>query len=399
MRIHFSRGELSSLLPNPHSNRRMTVESFRTQLSSLYLFRDSSFSVRFFSSSCNDLKRRAFTVSYLMKSCGLLPCSAFSVSKKLHLETPERPDSVLSLLRNHGISSTHLPKIIRVYPNLLLTDPNKTLLPKLQFFTSKPFSKEDVVKILFSCPMILSRSLERQIIPSYYLMRSILGLDERVVSVFKHSPRVFLDDMNKNLVPNIAILQEIGVPRSSIVYLVTTYPGAVVQVKKDRFTEIVKEVMEMGFDPTKQAFVRAIKPLSGMTKSTWEKKMEIYRNWGWSNDEILLLFKASPMCMCLSGEKIMSTMNFLVNKMGWERTEITRVPAILDYNLENRIIPRCSVGKVLMMKGLVKKDMRLHTLLKYSEQKFLDRFVTKHQNEIPQLLNLYQGDVAISDLV
>ncbi|RVW61505.1 hypothetical protein CK203_066037 [Vitis vinifera] len=340
-------------------------EIFTTQLS---LLQDGSLTFRFFSSSPTSRsanpKQCSFTVSYLINSCGLSPDSALSASQKLHLVTPERPDSILSLLRNYGITDTQLPKLIRVFPTLLLTDPEKTLLPKLEFLNSKPFSRAD------------------------------LG---GVVSAIKRSPRIFLEDVNKNIVPNITALQEIGVPESSIVFLITYYP-IVVQLKHDRFGETVKKVMEMGFDPLTVVFIKAIQVFGGMSKSTWEQKMEVYRRWGWSNDEIVLLFRAFPACMSLSEKKIMSTMDFLVNKMGWKLNEITRFPISLGFNLEKRIIPRCWVGKVLMLKGLVKKDLSLGAFLRYTESKFLDRFVIKYQNHIPQLLNLYKGEVGVVEL-
>ena len=397
MRIRFSFRGLSSL-PYPPPNWRITGKSFTTQLS---LLQDGSLTFRFFSSSSTSRsanpKQCSFTVSYLINSCGLSPDSALSASQKLHLVTPERPDSILSLLRNYGITDTQLPKLIRVFPTLLLTDPEKTLLPKLEFLNSKPFSRADLGRILSSCPMILSRSLDNQIIPFYNFFKSILHLDNRVVSAIKRSPRIFLEDVNKNIVPNITALQEIGVPESSIVFLITYYP-IVVQLKHDRFGETVKEVMKMGFDPLTVVFIKAIQVFGGMSKSTWEQKMEVYRRWGWSNDEIVLLFRAFPACMSLSEKKIMSTMDFLVNKMGWKLNEITRFPISLGFNLEKRIIPRCWVGKVLMLKGLVKKDLSLGAFLRYTESKFLDRFVIKYQNHIPQLLNLYKGEVGVLEL-
>ncbi|KAJ9696989.1 hypothetical protein PVL29_008961 [Vitis rotundifolia] len=245
--------------------------------------------------------------------------------------------------------------------------------------------------------MILSRSLDYQIIPCYDFLKSILHLDKRVVSAFKRSPRIFLEDVNKYIVPKITALQEIGVPQSSVVFLIKHYPY-VVQLKNDKFHEIVKEVMESGFDPLKMVFISAIQVFAGMSKSTWEQKMEVYRRWGLSNHEIMLLFRGFPLCMSLSEKKIMSTVDFLVTKKGWKLSAIIRVPITLGYSLEKRIIPRCSVGKVLILKGLVKKDLSLGAFLKHTENKFFDRFVIKYQNHIPQLLNLYKGEVGILEL-
>ncbi|CBI37153.3 unnamed protein product, partial [Vitis vinifera] len=42
--------------------------------------------------------------------------------------------------------------------------------------------------------------------------------------------------------------------------------------------------------------------------------------------------------------------------------------------------------------------MGLGAFLRFTEKKFLDRFVIKYQNHIPQLLNLFKGEVGILEL-
>ena len=381
--------------PSPSPNWRITVKTFTIHLS---LLQDSSLAFRFFSSSRQENpKEHSFTVSYLVNSCGLSPQSALSASRKLHLVTPERPDSVLTLLRNYGITDSQLPKLLRSYPSLLLNDPEKTLLPKLQFFHSKEFTGADIGRILSSCPLILSRSLEKQIIPLYNFFKSILHLEKMVVHSLKRSPRLLLESVIKSLVPKIKALREIGVPESSIRFFLRNYPSKL-QLKNEKFLEIVKKVVERGFNPMQVAFIHAVQVFAGMSESTWELKMEIYRRWGMSNDEIMLLFRAFPICMSLSEKNIMSTMGFLVNKMGWKLTAITRVPSCLSFSLEKRIIPRCLVVKVLILKGLVRKDLGFGSFLIPTEDEFLGRFVIKYQNQIPELLNLYKGEVGVVEL-
>ncbi|RVW61506.1 hypothetical protein CK203_066036 [Vitis vinifera] len=293
MRIRFSVRGVSFLLPNPTPNWRIPVKSFTTQLS---LLQDAPLSFRFFSSSSTspsspNPKQCSFTVSYLINSCGLSADSALSASQKLHLVTPERPDSVLTLLRNYGITDTQLPKLLRVYPTLLLADPEKTLLPKLEF---------SILKLLQG-PTLGASSL-----PGCFCIQALT--------------RIFLEDVNN--------------------------AGKARQVSRN-----CKGGYGNGIRPLKMVFIKAIHVLAGMSKPTWEHKMEVYRRWGLSNHEIMLLFRAFPICMSLSEKKIMSTMDFLVNKMGWNLTAITKVPSTLSYSLEKRIIPRCSVAKVLILKG------------------------------------------------
>ncbi|RVW23402.1 hypothetical protein CK203_094550 [Vitis vinifera] len=119
----------------------------------------------------------------------------------------------------------------------------------------------------------------------------------------------------------------------------------------------------MGFDPLRCSFVKAVQVIYEGTESAWEHRMEVYRRCGWTDYEIMLMFRQGPYIMKSSEKKIMSGMDFLVNRMGWQPAAIARFPIVFLLNLEKRTIPRCSVVKVLRMKGLVKKDLSLSAIL------------------------------------
>lgn len=125
----------------------------------------------------------------------------------------------------------------------------------------------------------------------------------------------------------------------------------------------MKSVIEMGFDPLRCSFVKAVQVIYEGTESAWEHRMEVYRRCGWTDYEIMLMFRQGPYIMKSSEKKIMSGMDFLVNRMGWQPAAIARFPIVFLLNLEKRTIPRCSVVKVLLMKGLVKKDLSLSAIL------------------------------------
>ncbi|KAK9933757.1 hypothetical protein M0R45_020933 [Rubus argutus] len=79
----------------------------------------------------------SFTVSYLITSCGLSPELALSLSQKsVHLKNREKPDSVIKLLKSYGFNDTYISQLVRKRPNVLGANPEKTLLPKLEFFSS-----------------------------------------------------------------------------------------------------------------------------------------------------------------------------------------------------------------------------------------------------------------------
>ena len=346
--------------------------------------------------SFSSTKQHSFTESYLINSCGLSPEKALSASRKVHFETPERADSILAVLRDYGFTNTHISKAVSKFPIFLTADPEKTLLPKLEFFRSVGFSGPDIVSIVVSSPFILKRSLENHVIPTYSFLKSVVMVDENICRVFKNPFLMLGQNWQKTIPTNIATLQEIGVPMPNIMFLVTRQPGVVFR-NREKFTTSVKKVIEMGFNPLRLSFLKAVQLSCQLNEFTIEHKMETYRRWGLTDDEIMLMFRLDPSCMRPSEKKITSVMDFLVNKMGWEPAAIARCPSVFARSLEKNVIPRCSVVKVLQMKGLVKKDLSL-SILAYTEKNFVDRFVDKHGHDVPELLSVYQGKIGISDL-
>ncbi|KAL6344047.1 hypothetical protein AAG906_027820 [Vitis piasezkii] len=310
-----------------------TPQSLHFLLDHLYLFSSSSTSIS------TSEKPHPFTVSYLINSCGLSHKDARSASKYVHFESPDKPNSVLALFNSHGFSKTQTSKIVKKEPQILLSDPDKTLLPKLQFFYSKGASWPDIAKIVVCSPSILKRSLENQIIPSFNFFKDFLQSDKMAITVVKRFSRILLFDLHTYVASNMNALQEFGVPKSNIAGLLMNQPMAFM-VRPNLFRENLEEVKKMGFNPSQMKFVIAIQAIRAGGKSSWERKIDIYKRWGWSEEEILLAFTKSPWCMIYSEDKIMATMDFFVNKMGRESSSIARRPQLISPSLEKRIIPR-----------------------------------------------------------
>ncbi|KAM5563958.1 hypothetical protein ABKV19_018529 [Rosa sericea] len=338
------------------------------------------------------------TVSYLVNSCGLSPESAVLVSHKVKLQSLEKADSVLALLREYEFSETQISTLVRRHPRILWADAKKTLAPKLEFFCSIGMSRLDLAKTVTYSRSILDRSLENHIVPSFNLLKDVVHSDVKVLGILKCSPWIFRQKLSKTMMPNIELLRELGMPQSSIARLITYYVQIVMR-EPESFSQLVGEVEQLGFDLRKTFFVQAMLALSGKNKTTWKRNEEAYRRWGWSDNDILSAFRLYPLCMTKSEKKIMGTMDFLVNKMGWHSQKIAKCPHVLCFSFEKRIIPRFSVVKVLMLKGLVEEEnVSLSTIVAIPENYFLNKFVTTYLRQVPQLLNVYQGKVDVQDV-
>ncbi|XP_022760524.1 transcription termination factor MTERF5, chloroplastic-like [Durio zibethinus] len=348
-------------------------------------------SLRFISTTSN---RYSFTVSYLINKFGFSPESASLASKCVHFETPEKPDSFIAFLAKYGFSKTQITNLIKRQPKLLVYDTEKTILPKLEFLYTAGFSRLDLAKLLTKYPALWRSSLEKQIIPSFNFLRNLFQSNDKTVKATKRFPGILLYDFESILFPNMNILRGNGVPESNILTMLQRQPRTFC-LKPTRLKEIVEEVKRMGFDSSRMKFVEAVFAWISMSKSTLENKFDVYRRWGWSDQEILEAFQKHPLFIRVSKVKIMAIMDFLVNKMGFNSILVAKQPGILCRSFERIIVPRALIAHELLSQGLI-NDIKLSVLFQTTEKVFLRMFVNRHANKAPELLKLYEEKLNIS---
>ncbi|KAF5732685.1 hypothetical protein HS088_TW17G00215 [Tripterygium wilfordii] len=336
-----------------------------------------------------------FTVSYLVNSCGFSLDTAKSLSKKVCFENPKRPDSVLDFLRNNGFTNTQISKLIRSIPSVLLTDTEKKLLPKLEFFRSVGISGSDLADVFSAGGNFLACSLKNHIIPTYNFLKKLLKDDDKVVGALKRAG--YIRHSANLIAPNILLLQQLGVAQSSIAMLLN-FHSCVLCIRTDKFDRSVKKVVEMGFDPLDIRFATALAAILGMTSESWEHKLNVYKRWGWTEDEFHAAFRHNPSIMNLSQENITRKMDLFVNKLGLGPATVAKGSLALCFSMEKRIIPRFSVIKTLLIEGLIKKKPALTSILAITDKCFMDRFVIAYQEQVPQLLDIFQGKVKLLEL-
>ncbi|PNT11219.1 hypothetical protein POPTR_011G005100v4 [Populus trichocarpa] len=344
----------------------------------------------------DDVKEHSFTVSYLMNICGFSLKPALEVSKQVHFETPGNADSVLEIFKNHGFSKAHILNLVRRWPRVLLCKPHRTLLPKLGFFHSKGFSSPDVVKIISTYPWILRISFENKLVPAFDFFENLLQSDAMAIKAVKLDPRL-LDAGLEKAARIVDILLENGVPMKNIALSVRIKPGIMLS-NLENFKRLVQKASLMGFHPSKSQFVVAIVLLRSMTTSTWEKKLDVYRRWGLSQEEILAAFVKNPWFMSLSEEKITAVMDLFVNQLGWESSYLAKNPTIPSYSLDKRLVPRALLLQFLVSKGLVEKSFRSTAFFYTPENKFRQMFIN-HRSESTQILKFYNEKLNLSSVV
>ncbi|WJX26992.1 hypothetical protein P8452_15855 [Trifolium repens] len=151
--------------------------------------------------------------------------------------------------------------------------------------------------------------------------------------------------------------------------------------------KVVMELKGWGFDPKTTFFITALCAKS--LTSDWQRKVGMYKKWGWSKEDIVSAFLKYPWCMLASLEKIEAVMGFFVKEIGWESTLLAKDPILITLSLERRIVPRAFVLKFLESKGLI-EDAKLAEPFEVTEKEFLKNFVDCFKEEASQLLKLYE---------
>ncbi|KAK8984040.1 hypothetical protein V6N11_029369 [Hibiscus sabdariffa] len=346
---------------------------------------------RCLSSSSNE---HSFTVLYLKNKCGLPSESALRASKYVNFETPENPDFVIAVLKNHGFSESQIIRLIKRRPRLLTSDAERTVLPKLEFFISKGVSVPDLAHILSSNPALFALNLENKIIPSYDFLSSVLKSDEKIFLALKRYPRLMGYNPYDILSSNINTLLDNGVSECNIASTLCSLPSTYVS-SPNKFKVMVEEAKELGLNPSKPVFMVALFAMSSMSKATWERKIEAFKKLGWSEELVFEAFQRYPSFIRLSEDKFMVTMDFLVNKMGFPSYRIAKRPRILLMSIEKKIVPRGLFALDLLSKGVI-KSINFHALFETSDHAFIEKFINRHKAEASQLLKLYHEKLDLS---
>ncbi|KAA0049473.1 transcription termination factor MTEF1 [Cucumis melo var. makuwa] len=297
--------------------------------------------------------------------------------------------AVIALLADYGLSESQISVLDKRYPQILSANPEKTLLPKLLFFRSKGLSSPEIAKMVCSFPRVFIGSLDKRIIPNFKYIQAMLGSEEKTLVAIKRFAGILTWDLRISAGPSIEILKQSGVPDSNILKYLQFQPRLFL-TNPIRFKESVERVTEMGFNPQQMQFLVAVFALRSMTKSTWDKKVEVYRKWGLSEEEVRLAFRRYPWCMIASEDKINDVMDFFVNKIGCESSFAARRPILIYRSLKKRILPRGYVYQVLLSKGLIKNHKNLVLFFESPEKPFIEKFINPHKEQIPGLLELYE---------
>ncbi|KAK4347685.1 hypothetical protein RND71_034024 [Anisodus tanguticus] len=307
--------------------------------------RKTSLFVQFVSTSCGsniptDESKSLINLCH-RKSHGLSKETLISEVKVLQLETDtcSKVSPVTEFFQNHGFSATQVKKLIRLRPKLLASKVVKTLKPKLKFLQSIGFSEDECIKCEHWLP-------SNEVHKSFVVRSLIVGN-----RLYRYCAKL----------------------------------------------DVGSKLKEMGFDVTSPAFRAAFTTMSVLSHSNLERKLETNRSLGFSDGEILNIFRSQPTCMFYTEENIRAIVGFYVDRLHFSLSLLSKRSNFLLCSLERRLIPRCSVMQVLWSRGIVSEVGKLYAKLIISEKDFLQKYVTKYEAEVHDLQAAFRGELMFNE--
>ncbi|KAH7861238.1 hypothetical protein Vadar_023578 [Vaccinium darrowii] len=332
--------------------------------------------------------------NFLIETLAFSEPQAISISNRFTpSRTLERPHSVVQFLRQLGFSDAHIRSSIRQTPKILFADVDKTLKPKLQFFQNLGLAGPDLSKFISTHSHVLHDSLEKTLTPCVDIIKKTLVNDKKnqyLIRVLQRSYGVVTEPLSR-LKSSIAFLESCGIVGSQLSMLLTNEPR-VFFMPETALRGLISRAIDMGFSVDSRMLVHAVHTVSCMTEETISKKFELFRSFGFSMDECKQMFRRAPRLFECSEGKLKFGMEFYLYDIKLERSVLVSRPTCLTCSMGERVIPRYRVLQVIKCKRLLKKVPSLHNVLHLTEEKFIEKFVSRFTDDAEELLVAYRGD-------
>ncbi|XP_044511516.1 uncharacterized protein LOC123229662 [Mangifera indica] len=266
-------------------------------------------------------------------------------------------------------------------PQILSLNLAHNIKPKIKIFLDLGFSSTDIVQILTADPWVLTRSVDNTILPSISALKSVLGSNAASVKLLKRCGWFLKSNLEKTMIPNIEILKSCGIANSQIARYTYSFPRFFLH-KPESIRNFVKRVDEIGFDRKSKIYLPAIRVISSMNRELWDRKLNLFKRLGYSDDHILSMFRSTPQVFSVSEKKTEEITKLLLQRGNVNISLIVNNPVLLLCSVERKLKPRLEVFDLLSSKNLIQKETSLVSIIMSSETKFIERFVLPYSDEL-----------------
>lgn len=293
---------------------------------------------------------------------------------------------VTHFFKHHGFTDINICSIVSKQPRILSLDVEKSLQPNLFALRQMGFADDELQKLVTANPCVLSCP---SAIPRLEFWRSFLNSNNKqLLLALTRNCRLILHDIDKNVTPKIAFLKDHGLSEDDIRLIVVRYSGIIIRSTAS-IEALMKRAQELGFRRDSTMFLNGLWTLSKLRSDLFVARMELFKSFGWSEEEFLTALRKFPHFANLAEENVREKMDFLVGRAGCMQPYIVSRPMILNYSLERRLMPRHHVMKILKSNESIGREWDFYGIVSISDKNFVNRVILRYKDEIPTLLGTY----------
>ncbi|XP_047954451.1 uncharacterized protein LOC125200744 [Salvia hispanica] len=297
---------------------------------------------------------------------------------------PQRADSVLSFLKENIFTTAQLQKLV-IYDPRILGFTIERFESRFKVFQNLGLSSEEIAKMISHGPAIIHSSMENRINPRLSILKGLIGSNDDVARFLKRCPWLLVTDLERSLIPNVEIVKSTGIPMERVLHLVYASPRGFL-IKPDIMRKSVDKAIEIGVPHNSVVFIYAVGVFNYTSQGMWEVKLETLRNLGFSDKDILKIFRTHPHVFSASGNKLKKKVELLLATGKYSVSNIAASPSALGCSVEKRIEPRMQILKLLESRNLIEKWPCLSAVLKPRDEEFMEKFVRPYYDEIGEEL-------------
>ncbi|XP_062220301.1 transcription termination factor MTERF2, chloroplastic-like [Phragmites australis] len=326
---------------------------------------------------------------YLVTTCGLTEEQAAKAAKFIsHCKSPSNADAVLAFLAGPalGLSKADIALLVSHDPRILNCSVEKTLRVRVDGFLSHGFTAAQIRSFVRRVPLVF-RSFNINEKLGFWM--PFLGSPEKFLLVVRRNFYLVTSDLDKVIKTNIQLLRESGLSVRDIAKMCVANPRLLTS-NPNSVKAILVRADELGVPRNSLMFRQAVGSVAGLGRETMAAKLKFMgETLGWSDAEVSRAVKMSPVLLRCSREKLQRVSEFLTKVVGVDAKYILGRPTILMYSLERRLAPRHYVMKVLLEKGLMRKDQSFYTMVTVGDELFRSRYINSHKDVLPGLADAY----------
>ncbi|XP_028767346.1 uncharacterized protein LOC114725057 isoform X2 [Neltuma alba] len=222
-------------------------------------------------SSTKSSKERILVLDYLSSNFKFSKTQSSYISERVfHARRPQQPFIVLNYFQKIGFTEAHIQSMVCRTPQILFSDIDKTLEPKVEYFHQLGFAVSELGKFLSKNSTLLISSLNKTLAPSVETVRKIACNEKDLVRLLHRTGRVLLS--HKKILRSVAFFQSCGIVGSQLLYLferqslLFTKPESLLQ-------NLVSRAADLGFHVNSRMLVHAILVVHGLTAEAFERRL------------------------------------------------------------------------------------------------------------------------------